>query len=263
MPGLPCIAAAGGPGWAFGEALPGGASAARAMRDRGPDSLTGLGLYVGLPWHPGMLQRAKYSRFRNESVTSLEEGGPPGSVGTKGAPQPPPPDLSPAPQDATPATQESPTPLCTLIPRLASVKLANPATLLSLKNFCLGTKEVPRLKLQETQDSAPSSPAPSDPSAHRTRALHDRIAPLPPLPPPPPPPELGGGRAACRTPDACPLPGPGEPTPGSRPDRIFMQHLLGMGMNFCVRVSSLLSPAPSENSGGKETPPRCEGLPLT
>ncbi|XP_049637401.1 SHC-transforming protein 4 [Suncus etruscus] len=204
------------------------------MRDRGPDSLAGLGLYVGLPWHPGMLQRAKYSRFRNESVTSLEEGGPPGSVGTKGAPQPPPPDLSPAPQDATPATQESPTPLCTLIPRLASVKLANPATLLSLKNFCLGTKEVPRLKLQETQDSVPSSPAPSDPSAHRTRALQDRIALLPPLPPPPPP-ELGGGRAAGRTPDACPLPGPGEPTPGSRPDRIFMQHLLGMGMNFCVR----------------------------
>lgn len=204
------------------------------MRDRGQDSLAGLVLYVGLLWHPGMLHRTKYSRFRNESITSLDEGSPGGSVGNKGSSQPSYPALAPhlPPEDASAATQESPTPLCTLIPRLASVKLANPATLLSLKNFCLGTKEVPRLKLQESQDSAPSSPAPSEPSPSRTGALN-RTAPLPQLPAQ----ELGGGRAACqtRTPDACPLPGPGEPTPGSRPDRFFLQHLLGMGMNFYVR----------------------------
>lgn len=200
---------------------------AKAMRERGQDSLAGLVLYVGLFGHPGMLHRAKYSRFRNESVTSLDEGSPGGSVGNKGSPQPPYPALAPhlPAEDATLASQESPTPLCTLIPRMASVKLANPATLLSLKNFCLGTKEVPRLKLQESQDPAPSSPASPETSLNRAVSA------------PPPQPDLVGHRAAALTPDVCPLPGPGEPTPGSRQDKHFLQHLLGMGMNYYVRVS--------------------------
>ncbi|XP_059861175.1 SHC-transforming protein 4 isoform X1 [Delphinus delphis] len=195
------------------------------MRERGPDSLAGLVLYVGLFRHPGMLHRAKYSRFRNESITSLDEGSPGGSGGNKGSPQPPYPALAPhlPAEDATLASQESPTPLCTLIPRMASVKLANPATLLSLKNFCLGTKEVPRLKLQESQDPAPSSPASPETSLNRA------------MPAPPPQRDALGHRATSLTPDACPLPGPGEPTPGSRQDKHFLQHLLGMGMNYYVR----------------------------
>ncbi|XP_012504678.1 PREDICTED: SHC-transforming protein 4 [Propithecus coquereli] len=195
------------------------------MRERGQDSLAGLVLYVGLFGHPGMLHRAKYSRFRNESITSLDEGSPGGSVGNKGSQQPPCPALAPhlPAEDATPPPQESPTPLCTLIPRMASMKLANPATLLSLKNFCLGTKEVPRLKLQETQDPAPSSPASPESSLSRAGSA------LPPQP------DLVGHRASTLTPDTCPRPGPGEPTLGSRQDRHFLQHLLGMGMNYCVR----------------------------
>ncbi|XP_002917591.1 SHC-transforming protein 4 isoform X2 [Ailuropoda melanoleuca] len=195
------------------------------MRKRGQDSLAGLVLYVGLFGHPGMLHRAKYSRFRNESITSLDESSPGGSVGNKGSPQPPYPTLAPhlPAEDATLASQESPTPLCTLIPRMASVKLANPATLLSLKNFCLGTKEVPRLKLQESQDPAPSSPTSPETGLNRAGTG------------PPPQPDLVGHRATVLTPDACPLPGPGEPTPGSRQDRHFLQHLLGMGMNYYVR----------------------------
>ncbi|XP_032479985.1 SHC-transforming protein 4 isoform X2 [Phocoena sinus] len=195
------------------------------MRERGPDSLAGLVLYVGLFRHPGMLHRAKYSRFRNESITSLDEGSPGGSGGNKGSPQPPYPALAPhvPAEDATLASQESPTPLCTLIPRMASVKLANPATLLSLKNFCLGTKEVPRLKLQESQDPAPSSPASPETSLNRA------------MPAPPPQRDALGHRATSLTPDACPLPGPGEPTPGSRQDKHFLRHLLGMGMNYYVR----------------------------
>ncbi|KAM9090325.1 LOW QUALITY PROTEIN: SHC-transforming protein 4 [Megaptera novaeangliae] len=182
-------------------------------------------LYVGLFRRPGMLHRAKYSRFRNESITSLDEGSPGGSAGNKGSPQPPYPALAPhlPAEDATLASQESPTPLCTLIPRMASVKLANPATLLSLKNFCLGTKEVPRLKLQESQDPAPSSPASPETSLNRA------------VPAPPPQRDALGHRATSLTPDACPLPGPGEPTPGSRQDKHFLQHLLGMGMNYYVR----------------------------
>ncbi|XP_028351160.1 SHC-transforming protein 4 isoform X1 [Physeter macrocephalus] len=195
------------------------------MRERGPDSLAGLVLYVGLFRHPGMLHRAKYSRFRNESITSLDEGSPGGSAGNKGSPQPPYPALAPhlPAEDATLASQESPTPLCTLIPRMASVKLANPATLLSLKNFCLGTKEVPRLKLQESQDPAPSSPASPETSLNRA------------MPAPPPQRDALGHRATSLTPEACPLPSPGEPTPGSRQDKHSLQHLLGMGMNYYVR----------------------------
>ncbi|XP_004010680.1 SHC-transforming protein 4 isoform X1 [Ovis aries] len=195
------------------------------MRERGQDSLAGLVLYVGLFGHPGMLHRAKYSRFRNESITSLDEGSPGGSTGSKGSPQPPYPTLAPhlPAEDAALASQESPTPLCTLIPRMASVKLANPATLLSLKNFCLGTKEVPRLKLQESQDPAPSSPASPETSFNRA------------VPAPPPQRDPLGHRATSLTPDACPLPGPGEPAPRNRQDRHSAQHLLGLGMNYYVR----------------------------
>ncbi|XP_036119853.1 SHC-transforming protein 4 [Molossus molossus] len=195
------------------------------MRERSQDSLAGLVLYVGLFGHPGMLHRAKYSRFRNESITSLDEASPGGSVGNKGSPQPPYPALAPhlPAEDATLAPQESPTPLCTLIPRMASVKLANPASLLSLKNFCLGTKEVPRLKLQESQDPAPSSPASPENSLNRSGS-----APLPQQ-------DVVGHRATSVSPHACPLPGPGEPSPGSRQDRPFLQRLLGLGMNYYVK----------------------------
>nr|XP_019586243.1 PREDICTED: SHC-transforming protein 4 isoform X2 [Rhinolophus sinicus] len=195
------------------------------MRERSQDSLGGLVLYVGLFGHPGMLHRAKYSRFRNESITSLDEGSPGGSVGNKSSQQPPYPVLAPhlPAEDATLASQESPTPLCTLIPRMASVKLANPATLLSLKNFCLGTKEVPRLKLQESQDPVPSSPASPETNLHRAGSA------------PQPQQDVVRHRATTVTPDACPLPGPGEPTPGSRQDRHFLQHVLGMGMSYYVR----------------------------
>ncbi|XP_008014874.3 SHC-transforming protein 4 [Chlorocebus sabaeus] len=195
------------------------------MRERSQDSLAGLVLYVGLFGHPGMLHRAKYSRFRNESITSLDEGNSGGSVGNKGSSQPPHPALAPhlPAEDAALPSQESPTPLCTLIPRMASMKLANPATLLSLKNFCLGTKEVPRLKLQESRDPGSSSPSSPETSQSRSGTA------------PPPQPDLVGHRATALTPDSCPLPGPGEPPLRSRQDRHFLQHLLGMGMNYCVK----------------------------
>lgn len=214
-------------------------STAKAMRERSRDSPAGLVLYVGLFGHPGMLHRAKYSRFRNESITSLDEGSPGGSVGNKSSQQPPYPALPPhlPAEDATSASQESPTPLCTLIPRMASMKLANPATLLSLKNFCLGTKEVPRLKLQESQDPAPDSPASPETSHNRARSAR------------PPQRDPVGPRATAATPDACPLPGPGEPAPGSRRDKHFLQHLLGMGMNYYVRVSPLPFLHPSQLLG--------------
>ncbi|XP_036040069.1 SHC-transforming protein 4 [Onychomys torridus] len=195
------------------------------MRERSQDSQAGLALYVGLFAHLGMLHRAKYSRFRNESITSLDEGSPGGSVGNKGSSPPPYPALAPhlPAEDAAVPTQESPTALCTLIPRMASMKLANPVTFLSLKAFCLGSKEVPRLKLQENQDQAPSTPASPETSLNRTG------------PAPTPHPDQVGHRATPSPPDACPLPGPGQPTPRSRQDRHSVQHLLGSGLNYSVR----------------------------
>ncbi|KAM5235242.1 SHC-transforming protein 4 isoform 2-T2 [Ctenodactylus gundi] len=202
------------------------------MRERGQDSLAGLALDVGLLGHPGMLHRAKYSRFRNESITSLDEGGAGGAVGNKGSPPPSPSPPHPAlaphlpAEDAASPTQDGPTPLCTLIPRVASLKLANPATLLSLKNFCLGTKEVPRLKLQESQDCAANGAASAG-----TRLGRTRVAPG--LPPPS---DLLGPRATSLQPEAGPPQGPGAPAPRGRKDpQCPPQHLLEAGRSFRVR----------------------------
>ncbi|XP_060227463.1 SHC-transforming protein 4 [Meriones unguiculatus] len=193
------------------------------MRERSQDSQAGLALYVGLFGHLGMLHRAKYSRFRNESVTSLDEVSPGGSVGNKGSTPPPHPALAPhlPAEDAVAHAQESPTALCTLIPRMASMKLANPITFLSLKTFCLGTKEVPRQKLQENQDQ--SNPPSPEFSLSRTE------------PAPPSHPDQVGRRVASLPSDICPLPGPGEQTLRSKQDRHALQHLLGTGLNYCVR----------------------------
>lgn len=197
-----------------------------------------------------MLHRAKYSRFRNESITSLDEGSPGGAVGSKGSPQPPCP--APAPhlpaEDAAAPAPEGPTPLCALIPRMAGVKLANPAALLSLKNFCLGTKEVPRLKLQESQDPAPSSPASPENSLHRPGSA------------PPPRRDAAGPRATGSAPEACPLPGPGGPAPRRGQDRHFLQHLLGTGMNYYVKVSPFPFPSLHPRTGERGIfPAFCEG----
>ncbi|XP_032760012.1 SHC-transforming protein 4 [Rattus rattus] len=194
------------------------------MRERSQDSQAGLTLYVGLFGHLGMLHRTKYSRFRNESITSLDEGSPGGSVGNKGSSPPPYAALTPhlPAEDATVPNQESPTALCTLIPRMASMKLANPVTFLSLKTFCLGSKQVPRLKLQENQDQTPSSPASPETSLNNTG------------PAPTPLPDQVGRRPTSLRPDTCPLPGPGEPNPRSKQDGPPLQHLLGNGLNYCV-----------------------------
>ncbi|NXG79061.1 SHC4 protein, partial [Baryphthengus martii] len=131
------------------------------MRELSQQSLGGHVLYVGLFRHPGMLHRAKYSRFRNDSITSLDEGTQNTSLNIKSS--------SSSSHSSTPnlltddvslGPQDTCTTLCTLIPRMASIKLANPSNLPGLKSFCLGTKEVPRIKLTEcvTIPSSPTSP---------------------------------------------------------------------------------------------------------
>ncbi|NWZ61482.1 SHC4 protein, partial [Acrocephalus arundinaceus] len=131
------------------------------MRERSQQSLGGHVLYVGLFRHPGMLHRAKYSRFRNDSITSLDEGTQNTSLNIKGSSSS---SHSSTPnlltEDVSLGPQDTCTTLCTLIPRMANLKLANPSNLPGLKSFCLGTKEVPRVKLTEcvTIPSSPTSP---------------------------------------------------------------------------------------------------------
>ncbi|XP_048812642.1 SHC-transforming protein 4 isoform X2 [Lagopus muta] len=128
------------------------------MRERGPQSLCAHVLYVGLLRHPGMLHRAKYSRFRNDSVTSLDEGPQNIKGSSSSSSHPSAPSL--LAEDVPLGPQDTCTTLCALIPRMANIKLANPSALPGLKSFCLGSKEVPRTKLTEcvTVPGGPSSP---------------------------------------------------------------------------------------------------------
>ncbi|XP_074090832.1 SHC-transforming protein 4 isoform X3 [Macrotis lagotis] len=193
-------------------------SPAKAMRGRSPENLSGHVLYVGLFGHPGMLHRAKYSRFRNEPITSLEEGSSGGPVTVKGVPQ-----TSSSPltvhlpgEDVTLAAQDNPTPLCTLMPRMASLRLANPANLLGLKNFCLGTREVPKLKLLESRGAAPNSP--TSPEANLSQA-----------------PSAASPQLEVENQESCLLPTlEVSPSLGNQ-DGSSRQHLLGTGMHYSVK----------------------------
>uniref|UniRef100_A0ACB8E6L8 Uncharacterized protein n=1 Tax=Sphaerodactylus townsendi TaxID=933632 RepID=A0ACB8E6L8_9SAUR len=130
------------------------------MRERIPHGFSGHILNVELLGDPGMLHRAKYSRFRNETLASFEEDAQGGPLHLKGSPSSHS-SMPNMPADSVAiGTPDSPVALCTLIPRMANLKLANPSTLPSLKNFCLRTKEVPRIKLTEcaTVPSSPTSP---------------------------------------------------------------------------------------------------------
>ncbi|KAM6257279.1 SHC-transforming protein 4 isoform 2-T2 [Porphyrio hochstetteri] len=178
------------------------------MRERSQQSLGGHVLYVGLFRHPGMLHRAKYSRFRNDSITSLDEGTQNTSLNIKGS--------SSSPHSSTPnlltedvslGPQDTCTTLCTLIPRMANIKLANPSNLPGLKSFCLGTKEVPRIKLTEcvTIPSSPTSPEISCLSASYPQPDLDKLALIP------------------KPAGDCPVWGAEEAAPAGRQDRSLVQ----------------------------------------
>ncbi|MGH0118998.1 UNVERIFIED_CONTAM: hypothetical protein FKN15_003547 [Acipenser sinensis] len=114
-----------------------------------------------------MLHRAKYSRFRNDSITSLDDGMqsptpvlkvPSSSCSSSSCPPSTP--GSPADQTSLASSEEGSTTFCTFLPRMANIKLSNPAGLLGLKSFALATKEVPRTKLTNSvmAHCAPASP---------------------------------------------------------------------------------------------------------
>ncbi|NWT05535.1 SHC1 protein, partial [Mionectes macconnelli] len=94
-----------------------------------------------------LLQKSKYSHLRNESVSSLEEaagglGSPSSPVESLGSTQALPGSLSSSasslgvtapPGELLPESEDSPTTLCSFFPKMANLKLSNPANLLSLR----------------------------------------------------------------------------------------------------------------------------------
>uniref|UniRef100_UPI00398F4A4D SHC-transforming protein 1-like isoform X1 n=2 Tax=Pristiophorus japonicus TaxID=55135 RepID=UPI00398F4A4D len=128
------------------------------MRERIRCSFTGHTPYVeGIFTQPGMLHRAKYSRFRNDSLTSLDEATANASLRVKNSSTSSSP-CSPAAELAS-ETEDISTTLCTFIPRMANLKLSNPASLLGLKSFSLGAREIPRVKLTNTFSAQTLSPS--------------------------------------------------------------------------------------------------------
>ncbi|NWV45793.1 SHC1 protein, partial [Daphoenositta chrysoptera] len=97
-----------------------------------------------------LLQKSKYSHLRNESVSSLEEamGGlavPPSPVESLASMQSLPGSLSSSLSRAvplgelSPELEESPTTLCSFFPKMANLKLSNPANLLSSRGSPAGS----------------------------------------------------------------------------------------------------------------------------
>ncbi|OCU01198.1 SHC-transforming protein 3 [Xenopus laevis] len=98
-----------------------------------------------------MLQRTKYNRFKNESVTPVDDLLHNLSMNSKvttvaGNPASPP---CSAPPDVLQKDQENgPTTLCTFIHKVSNLKLASSASLLGIKNLSSAVKELAGSKLQ-------------------------------------------------------------------------------------------------------------------
>ncbi|XP_027523525.1 SHC-transforming protein 1 isoform X2 [Corapipo altera] len=99
-----------------------------------------------------LLQKSKYSHLRNESVSSLEEaggepGGPSSPVESLASTQSLPGSVSSSSSlgaaaplgELLPESEDSPTTLCSFFPKMASLKLSNPANLLSLRGSSAGS----------------------------------------------------------------------------------------------------------------------------
>uniref|UniRef100_A0A8C5QA64 Uncharacterized protein n=1 Tax=Leptobrachium leishanense TaxID=445787 RepID=A0A8C5QA64_9ANUR len=118
--------------------------------------------------YPVMLQRAKYSRFRNDSLASTEEGTQSVSLNSKPCAETHAPGTSSLPvENVSPVSQDTSTTICTLIPKKYHFKLSSPTSLLGFKHFTLGMKDASRAKPTES----PASPS-STTSAEITSSSH-------------------------------------------------------------------------------------------
>ncbi|XP_063301755.1 SHC-transforming protein 4 [Pelobates fuscus] len=100
--------------------------------------------------YPVMLQRSKYSRFRNDSLTSTEDGTQSVSLNAKVGTDCHTSATSSLPLDSIAlVTPDTSTTLCTLIPKMSHFKISSPVNLLGFKHFSLGAKEASKVKLSE------------------------------------------------------------------------------------------------------------------
>ncbi|CAH2274018.1 SHC-transforming 4 [Pelobates cultripes] len=100
--------------------------------------------------YPVMLQRSKYSRFRNDSLTSTEDGTQSVSLNAKAGADCHTSATSSLPLDSIAlVTPDTSTTLCTLIPKMSHFKISSPVNLLGFKHFSLGAKETSKVKLPD------------------------------------------------------------------------------------------------------------------
>lgn len=117
------------------------------MRERIRCRLAGHPSHVGrLFQQPGMLHRAKYSRFRNDSLSSLEEPSTNAVLRGKSPSSPLAPGSSA--DGLPPEAEDIASGLSAFLPKMAHLKLSHSAAgLLGLKSFPRGTRETPRRKV--------------------------------------------------------------------------------------------------------------------
>ncbi|KGL74117.1 SHC-transforming protein 3, partial [Tinamus guttatus] len=113
----------------------------------------------------GMLQRTKYNRFRNDSVTSVDDlihnlsmNSKVSAVATTSAAPP----YLVSPEVLRKDQEDGPTTLCTLIHKVSHLKLSNTGSLLGIKNLSSAVKELAVSKLQGSSSASSSAAGASD-----------------------------------------------------------------------------------------------------
>ncbi|XP_025909008.1 SHC-transforming protein 3 isoform X1 [Nothoprocta perdicaria] len=112
-----------------------------------------------------MLQRTKYNRFRNDSVTSVDDlihnlsmNSKVSAVATTSAAPP----YLVSPEVLRKDQEDGPTTLCTLIHKVSHLKLSNTGSLLGIRNLSSAVKELAVSKLQGSSSASSSAAGASD-----------------------------------------------------------------------------------------------------
>ncbi|NXN89918.1 SHC3 protein, partial [Bombycilla garrulus] len=112
-----------------------------------------------------MLQRTKYNRFRNDSVTSVDDlmhnlpmNSKVSAVATTSAS----PSYLVSPEVLRKDQEDGPTTLCTLIHKVSHLKLSSTGSLLGIKNLSSAVKELAVSKLQGSSSASSSAAGASD-----------------------------------------------------------------------------------------------------
>ncbi|KGL93848.1 SHC-transforming protein 3, partial [Charadrius vociferus] len=113
----------------------------------------------------GMLQRTKYNRFRNDSVTSVDDlihnlsmNSKVSAVATTSTA----PSYLVSPEVLRKDQEDGPTTLCTLIHKVSHLKLSHTGSLLGIKNLSSAVKELAVSKLQGSSSASSSAAGASD-----------------------------------------------------------------------------------------------------